>query len=116
MTVQVRRTREDTADDDGRRVLVDRVWPRGVTKESLGHDAWCSDVAPSSDLRKWFGHDPERFDEFRERYLAELESEPAASALESLRSDASAGTLTLLTATRDVEHSHARVLADVLST
>lgn len=96
-------------------MLVDRVWPRGVAKASLEHDAWCRDVAPSTDLRKWFGHDPDRFAEFRGRYVEELAAEPAASALESLRADAADAGLTLLTATRDVEISHARVLADVIT-
>jgi uncharacterized protein YeaO (DUF488 family) len=116
MTVRVKRVREDRSDDDGLRVLVDRLWPRGVAKADADHDEWLRDVAPSPELRKWFGHDPDRFDEFARRYRAELDAEPAASALAGLRTRAVAGPLTLLTATRDVEHSHARVLADVLST
>jgi uncharacterized protein YeaO (DUF488 family) len=102
------------APSSGTRVLVDRLWPRGVAKADVHHDEWLRDVAPSTDLRKWFGHDPERFDEFARRYRAELDTDPAASALATLRTKAAAGPLTLLTATRDVEHSHARVLADLL--
>ncbi|GAA4940367.1 uncharacterized protein YeaO (DUF488 family) [Actinomycetospora succinea] len=112
MTVQVKRVREERADGDGTRVLVDRLWPRGVAKADADHDSWLRDVAPSSELRKWFGHDPAKYDEFARRYRAELDEEPAASALASLRD--TAGPLTLLTATRDTDHSHARVLADVL--
>jgi uncharacterized protein YeaO (DUF488 family) len=114
--VRVKRVREQRADDDGARVLVDRLWPRGLAKADADHDEWLPDVAPSTELRTWFGHAPERFDEFARRYRAELDAEPAASALAALRTRAAAGPLTLLTATRDVEHSHARALADVLAT
>ena len=112
MTVQVKRVREARADGDGTRVLVDRLWPRGLAKADAEYDTWCRDVAPSSNLRRWFSHDPQKYDEFARRYRAELEAEPAASALASLRD--TAGPLTLLTATRDTDHSHARVLAEVL--
>ncbi|MFC5140494.1 DUF488 domain-containing protein [Actinomycetospora rhizophila] len=112
MTVRVKRVREERADGDGTRVLVDRLWPRGVAKADADHDAWLRDVAPSPELRKWFAHDPAKYDEFARRYRAELEEEPAASALASLRD--TTGPLTLLTATRDTDHSHARVLAEVL--
>lgn len=114
MTVRIRRVREERGDDDGTRVLVDRLWPRGLAKADADHDEWCRDVAPSAELRRWFGHDPDRFSEFARRYRAELDTEPASSALEHLRTVAAAGPLTLLTATRDPEVSHARVLADVL--
>jgi uncharacterized protein YeaO (DUF488 family) len=103
---------EERADGDGTRVLVDRLWPRGVAKADADHDVWLRDAAPSAELRTWFGHDPARYDEFARRYRAELEEEPAASALASLRD--TTGPLTLLTATRDTDHSHARVLAEVL--
>jgi uncharacterized protein YeaO (DUF488 family) len=101
MTVRVRRVREQRDPDDGTRVLVDRLWPRGLAKADADHD-------------RWFGHDPDRFAEFARRYRAELGAEPAASALAELRATATAGPLTLLTATHDVDTSHARVLADVL--
>jgi uncharacterized protein YeaO (DUF488 family) len=114
MTVRVRRVREEPSTDDGTRVLVDRLWPRGLAKADAVYDEWLRDVAPSTELRRWFSHDPERFDEFAGRYRAELEAEPAASALARLRTWAADGALTLLTATRDVENSHARVLARVL--
>jgi uncharacterized protein YeaO (DUF488 family) len=113
--VQVRRVYEDPALDEGARVLVDRLWPRGVAKERLPLDRWAKDVAPSAELRTWYGHRPERFEEFRRRYLAELHTPPAADVLEDLRLAARQGGLTLLTATRDVPHSGAAVLAEAIS-
>lgn len=114
MTVRVRRVREEPSTEDRTRVLVDRLWPRGLAKADAVYDEWLRDAAPSTELRRWFSHDPERFDEFARRYRAELEVEPAAPALARLRAVAAGGPLTLLTATRDVETSHARVLAAVL--
>lgn len=111
MTVQVRRVREEASTSDGLRVLVDRLWPRGLAKADAVYDEWAKDVAPSSELRKWYGHDPERHDEFARRYRAELAENEA---VERLRAVARDGTLTLLTATRDVDASHAPVLAAVL--
>lgn len=115
-TTAVRRIRDvrDEGRGDGTHVLVDRVWPRGLAKADSPHDEWVTDVAPSTELRKWYGHDPERFAEFAQRYRAELDDGPAAEALDTLRSRRDDAGLVLLTATRDVEHSHARVLADVL--
>jgi uncharacterized protein YeaO (DUF488 family) len=106
-------------DDPGRagaehRVLVDRLWPRGVRKDSLDFDEWAKDVAPTSDLRRWYGHERERFDEFARRYRLELADEPAAAALDRLRRQGRRRSLVLLTATRDVEHSAAEVLRRVL--
>ena len=96
-------------------MLVDRVWPRGLRKDALRLDDWAKDVAPSSDLRKWYGHDPAKFDEFRQRYLGELAGSAPRAALARLRALAASGRpLTLLTATRDVEHSQAAVLARLL--
>lgn len=97
------------------RVLVDRLWPRGVSKASADLDDWCKDVAPSTELRRWYGHHVERFDEFARRYRAELEAPPAADALARLRLAAQEDGVTLITATRDVAHSGARVLEDVLT-
>jgi uncharacterized protein YeaO (DUF488 family) len=112
--VRLRRVYDDPSVDDGARVLVDRVWPRGVTKDAARLDEWCKDVAPSTALRRWYGHRPERFDEFRRRYLAELADPPAATAVEHLARMLDSGPVTLLTATRDVEHSQAAVLARLL--
>jgi uncharacterized protein YeaO (DUF488 family) len=105
-------------DDPGRsgaehRVLVDRLWPRGVRREALDLDEWAKVVAPSTELRRWFGHDPDRFDEFARRYRAELKDAPAASAMAELRRRARTG-LVLLTGTRDVDHSGAEVLRRAL--
>ena len=113
--VRVRRVYDEPSAADGARVLVDGVWPRGLRKDALRLDDWAKDVAPSSDLRKWYGHDPARFDEFRQRYLGELAGGPQRSALGQLRARAVSGRpLTLLTATRDLGHSQAAVLARLL--
>jgi uncharacterized protein YeaO (DUF488 family) len=113
--VRVRRVYEDPSREDGTRVLVDRVWPRGLSKDDAALDEWSKDVAPSTELRRWYGHDPERFREFAERYRSELTSgDEAGEALAHLRDLASAGRLTLLTATKDVDHSQAVVLAEEL--
>jgi uncharacterized protein YeaO (DUF488 family) len=113
--VQVRRVYDPPTAEDGRRVLVDRVWPRGLSKEKASLDEWLKDVAPSTELRRWYGHDPELFAEFRRRYLSELEEPTRADALARLRQHAGAGTVTLLTATHDLAISQAAVLADLLS-
>lgn len=95
---------------DGRRVLVDRVWPRGVSKEKARLDDWCKDAAPSTELRRWYGHDPAKFEEFDRRYREELSR--SGEVLRDLRS--TSGPLTLLTATRALDISQAAVLARVL--
>ncbi len=112
---QVRRVYDDDRPDDGYRVLVDRLWPRGVSKERAALDEWAKDVAPSDGLRRWYGHDPEKFAEFARRYRAELEDPPAVDALVRLRRAAEDSSVTLVTATRDVEHSGAAVLLNVLT-
>ncbi|MGH3431627.1 MAG: DUF488 domain-containing protein [Thermocrispum sp.] len=112
--MRVRRVYDEPSAEDGTRVLVDRVWPRGVRKKDLGAE-WLKDVAPSAHLRRWYGHDPARFAEFRRRYHAELDDAAAREALDRLRALAADGPVTLLTATRDVEHSQASVLAELLS-
>jgi uncharacterized protein YeaO (DUF488 family) len=114
LDVRVGRVYDEPA-SNGTRVLVDRLWPRGLRKDAARLDAWAKDVAPSSELRTWYGHDPALFDEFRRRYLAELAGATQRAALGRLRALASAqGPLILLTATRDVDHSQAAVLADLL--
>lgn len=113
--VVVRRIYEDDEGPKGYKVLVDRLWPRGVKRTPELFDEWAKDVAPSTDLRRWYGHDPARFDEFARRYRAELGRPPARDAVEALAAHAEHGGLVLLTATRDVDRSAARVLADVLS-
>jgi len=113
-TVRVRRVYEAPSRDDGARVLVDRVWPRGMTKEKAHLDEWCKQVAPSTELRKWYGHDPERFAEFSRRYRAELQDPQRADALAHLSDLAKDRPLTLLTATKHPEISEAEVLARLL--
>lgn len=104
----------DADPGDARVVLVDRLWPRGVSKESLAHDEWCKDAAPSSDLREEFHSGDLDFDEFSERYRAELSRGAAADALEHLASVAGDGPLVLAYAARDTEQNHALVLADAV--
>jgi uncharacterized protein YeaO (DUF488 family) len=111
---RIRRIYENPSPDDGTRVLVDRVWPRGLTKEAAAIDLWLKDAAPSTLLRHWYGHRPERFEEFRRRYLVELADPLPEAALNELRMLTRGGPVTLLTATRDVDHSHAAVLAELL--
>ena len=112
--ITYRRIQEEPSGRDGRRVLVDRIWPRGVSKEKAHLDEWARDVAPSTELRHWYGHDPERFQEFRRRYLEELGDPGHREAAGHLRDLASRHRLTLLTATKDVDHSQAAVLAEWL--
>lgn len=113
--VQVRRVYDDPARGDGNRVLVDRIWPRGLTKEKADLDEWCKSIAPSTELRKWYHHDPERFAEFTRRYHEELTEPERAEALDHLRSLAKDRNLTLLTASKAADISEATVLAAMLS-
>jgi uncharacterized protein YeaO (DUF488 family) len=112
--VRLRRVYEAPDPSGGRRVLVDRLWPRGLSKSAAALDEWLKAVAPSDALRRWYGHEPEKFLAFRERYQQELRSGEQAAAFDHLRQLARDGTITLLTATRDIEHSEAAVLADEL--
>jgi uncharacterized protein YeaO (DUF488 family) len=112
--VQVRRVYDDPADGDGTRVLVDRIWPRGMTKEKAALDEWCKHIAPSTELRKWYSHDPDRFAEFTRRYQDELTEPERAEALTHLRQLATDRTLTLLTASKAADISEATVLAELL--
>jgi uncharacterized protein YeaO (DUF488 family) len=104
----------DDRSDAGYRVLVDRLWPRGVSRADAALDEWLKDAAPSAELRRWYGHDVKLFKEFARRYRAELRRLPASAAVDHLVALANTETITLLTATRDVEHSAARVLRDHL--
>jgi uncharacterized protein YeaO (DUF488 family) len=113
--VWVRRVYDEPGDNDGVRVLVDRIWPRGMTKARAELDEWCKDVAPSTELRKWYGHDPAKFEEFSHRYGAELERAERAQALQHLRDLAADRRLTLLTASKDADISQAAVLAAILN-
>jgi uncharacterized protein YeaO (DUF488 family) len=112
--IRVRRVYDDPSPEDGARVLVDRVWPRGLRKDAARLDEWAKDVAPSTELRTWYQHDPAKFGEFRRRYAAELDSPGGREAVARLRALAADGPLTLLTATRELNLSQAAVLAGLL--
>jgi uncharacterized protein YeaO (DUF488 family) len=111
-SIAIKRAYDKPAPQDGPRILVDRLWPRGLSKAKLKLDAWPRDVAPSTALRKWYGHQPERFAEFRRRYRAELARSPEQ--LDALRSLIKGHAATLLTATRELAWSHAEVLRGIL--
>lgn len=113
--VAVRRVYDAPSELDGARVLVDRIWPRGLPKSKAALDEWCKEVAPSDALRKWYGHDPAKFAEFSRRYQAELTEPGRAEALQHLRELADARPLTLLTGTKTPDISQAAVLAGLLT-
>lgn len=113
-SVAIKRVYDEPAPTDGERVLIDRLWPRGLTKEKAQVDLWLKDIAPSRDLRAWFGHDPAKFDEFRRRYEAELAQEPGRTALATLRERCARGVVTLVFAAHDTAHSNAAVLRELL--
>jgi uncharacterized protein YeaO (DUF488 family) len=110
--VRLQRAYEDPGPDDGHRVLVDRVWPRGRTKAELRLDEWARDLGPSTELRKWFGHDPARWTEFQARYQAELADPERSRALDALATIARTGRVTIVYGARDREHNQAQVIAD----
>lgn len=111
--IHLKRAYESPSSADGVRILVDRLWPRGVSKERAAIDQWMKDVAPSTELRRWFGHDPKRWNEFRRRYRTELSHHEEL--LNELRALARKGPLTLVYAARDEVHNEAIVLRDILS-
>ncbi len=112
--IRLRRVYDQPEPADGRRVLVDRLWPRGLSKERAAVDDWLRAVAPSDELRRWYGHQPDRFTDFRQRYQRELRAPESSAAVARLRELARSGPVTLLTATRDLGHSQAAVLAELL--
>ena len=111
--INVKRAYEPSDSGDGTRFLVERLWPRGMKKESLHMEAWLKDVAPSDSLRRWFGHDPAKWIEFRDRYFAELDGEP--DAIQPIVEAASRGNVTLLYSAHDTEHNNAVALKEYLS-
>ena len=113
-SIRVRRVYDDPSPEDGARVLVDRVWPRGLRKDAAQLDEWAKDVAPSTELRTWYRHDPAKFDDFRRLYTAELAEPGPREALARLRALAADKPVTLLTATKDLDLSQAAVLAGLL--
>jgi uncharacterized protein YeaO (DUF488 family) len=114
LSLALKRAYDEPEASDGTRVLVDRLWPRGLSKESAHIDLWLKEIAPSNELRQWFNHDPEKFVEFRRRYETELQSQAGQEALAKLRDMAKQGKVTLLFAARDAEHCNALVLRDLL--
>lgn len=112
--VAIKRAYDKPSTADGARVLVDRLWPRGLTKEKLKIEEWMKDIAPSAELRTWYGHQVEKWPEFRKRYRAELSQVHAASYLEDLVKLARKGKLTLVVGARDVEHSNGAVIAEMV--
>ena len=111
MDIKIKRVYEEPSDADGMRILVDRMWPRGIKKENLLMDSWEKGLAPTSDLRKWYSHDPAKFDEFRKRYFAELDTSSEAENFVR-RILAYDGTVTLLFSAKDAQHSNAMVLKE----
>jgi uncharacterized protein YeaO (DUF488 family) len=115
MSVRTKRVYENPEPSDGIRILVDRLWPRGISKSKAKVDEWPKDLAPSDELRRWFGHAPGRWMAFRRRYERELESSDAKELIRQFRLLARRKTVTLVFAARDADHCNARVLADVLT-
>ena len=111
--IRIKRAYDKPGSDDGLRILIDRLWPRGITKSKLKLDAWVKHLSPSNELRKWYQHDPVKFAEFRKRYVAELKQE--GEGLAELRTSVKGRTVTLLTATKELDLSHATVLRELLS-
>ena len=110
--VKLKRAYEPPAADDGTRILIDRLWPRGITKERAAIDQWMKDISPSTELRKWFGHDPARWDEFRRRYALEVRQN--ADLIDQLRSFARQGAITLVYSARDEKHNDAVELRELI--
>ncbi|RKQ31513.1 DUF488 domain-containing protein [Oceanobacillus halophilus] len=115
MPVKIKRIYEDVDKNDGVRILVDRIWPRGMSKEKANIDYWLKQIAPTTDLRKWFNHDPEKFDEFKEKYIQELESGKQKEELIKLKDIVKANqTITLLYAAKDKKHNQAIILQEII--
>ena len=112
MHIKIKRVYLQPGEEDGRRILVDRLWPRGLTKEKASVDLWLKEIAPSTELRKWFGHDPEKWKEFQTRYRAELRQNTEQVSL--LKQEAARGVVTLLFGAKDEEHNEAVVLQKLL--
>lgn len=110
MKIKIKRVYEQPSKDDGRRILVDRLWPRGLSKEKAGVDLWLKEIAPSTELRNWFGHDPGRWEGFKERYLVELKGNKEQTRL--LKQELDKGIVTLVYATKDEEHNQAVVIQE----
>jgi len=114
MKLLLKRAYDPPAHSDGERILIDRIWPRGVSKEKASIDLWLKEIAPSTELRRWYGHKPERWQEFQKRYYSELEQRPEVVA--QLRKELRKGPVTLVFGAKDVEHSNAEALREYLKT
>jgi uncharacterized protein YeaO (DUF488 family) len=113
MELKIKRVYEKPEKEDGTRILVDRLWPRGLTKERAGVDLWLKNIAPSTELRKWFDHDPAKWNEFRQRYREELKRDEGPMSV--LKEQVMKGAVTLLYAAKDQEHNEALVLKEIIS-
>lgn len=114
MRVRTKRIYDGSAASDGRRILVDRLWPRGVTKADAGIDFWAKAIAPSNELRRWYGHDPDKWDEFRQRYFGELDGNPDGVA--ELRAQLGKGTVTFIFSSKETRLNNASALKEYLET
>ncbi|PKR77152.1 DUF488 domain-containing protein [Halalkalibacillus sediminis] len=114
MNIQLKRIYEKANKNDGQRVLVDGVWPRGVSKEDAHLDKWLKEIAPSKDLRQWFGHDPDKFNDFKKKYKEELKEDQRKEAFNELKGMANKKKLTILFATKEEDYNHAQVLKNLL--
>lgn len=110
--IRIKRIYDLSSADDGKRILVDRLWPRGIRKEDAKIDEWLKDIAPSDELRKWFSHDPSKWQEFKTKYRQELKGK--TELIEIIRKEAKRGTVTLLFAAKDMEHNNACVLKEII--
>jgi len=111
--IQIKRVYDSPEPGDGKRILIDRLWPRGIKKEDLKMDEWVKEIAPSDKLRKWFSHDPKKYEEFKRRYAKELEEK--SEILERIKNEAKKGKVTILFSAKDTEHNNATVLRELLS-
>ncbi len=111
--IKIKRIYDPASPDDGKRIYIDRLWPRGMKKEEVKIDEWLKDISPSDDLRKWFGHDPSKYAEFKRRYSKELQKH--SEILERIRREGRKGAVTLLFSAKDVEHNNATVMKEILS-
>ena len=111
--IKVKRVYEKPSPQDGKRILIDRLWPRGLKKGDTGVDEWMREIAPSAELRKWFGHDPSKYEDFKKRYFMELEKKK--DLIEKIRKEGKQGTVTLIYSAKDTEHNNATVLVDLLA-
>jgi uncharacterized protein YeaO (DUF488 family) len=112
--LKIKRAYDEIETSDGKRILIDRLWPRGVSKDKAHIDEWYKDLGPSTELRKWFGHDPEKWSEFRKRYIEELSDPRKKALLEDITQAAGRNNITLIYSAKDTEHSDVKVLVEII--